>query len=407
MRITRQRFSALGAFFVLALALAGCGSGIPGDSVAVVAGNPITTQAFNHWMYVAAKGNASQSPGSPVIVPNDPPSFQGCVKQVRGQIPQLAKTPTKVVRSDCKQLFQSLSSQVLDFLIKAYWYQADAYKLHIRLTPAEVRKDFAQAKKQQFPTASAYAAFLAQTGQTQADIVFRVRVNQLYKDLLARYTKKITSAAIQAYYQSHTSQFGTPATRNIRIVRTNSQARAQQALRALKSGQSWSAVAKQYSVDTATKSNGGLLTNVTNGEEEQALNKAAFSAPLNKVVGPVHGTFGWYVVEVVKITAAKVQPLAKATPLIKQLLTSQYQTQAQTMVDKQAKKDWGAQTTCRAAYAMADCHGYKPPSTTTTTTPAPSPSTSSAPSSTTGTGTSSSGTTTSSSGTSTAKKKKK
>ena len=67
---------ALGAFFVVAVAVAACGSGVPGDSVAVVAGNPITTQAFNHWMYVAAKGKASQGPATPVIVPNDPPSSQ-------------------------------------------------------------------------------------------------------------------------------------------------------------------------------------------------------------------------------------------------------------------------------------------------------------------------------------------
>ncbi len=68
---------------------------MPGNSVANVAGNPITTQAFNHWMYVAAKGQAAQSPGQPVIVPNDPPNFTKCVTQVRAQIPALKKTSDK------------------------------------------------------------------------------------------------------------------------------------------------------------------------------------------------------------------------------------------------------------------------------------------------------------------------
>ena len=76
----RRSLLALGAFFVLAAAVAGCGgSGVSGDSVADVAGNPITTQAFNHWMYVAAKSQAAQSPGAPVIVPNDPPDFNNCI----------------------------------------------------------------------------------------------------------------------------------------------------------------------------------------------------------------------------------------------------------------------------------------------------------------------------------------
>jgi hypothetical protein len=145
-------------------------------------------------------------------------------------------------------------------------------------------------------------------------------------------------------------------------------------------------VTQKYSVDTTTKKNGGLITGVTNGEEEHALNQVAFSAPLNQVEGPVHGTFGWYVVEVVKITPATHQTLAKATTLIKQLLTSQGQTSAASAVDKQAKKAWGATTDCRAAYAMADCAGYKAPKTTTTATP------------TTATPTTSGGTATSSSG---------
>src|SRR5271165_715824 len=110
----RTRFSALGAFFVLAIGVAACGSSIPGDSVAVMAGNPITTAAFNHWMYVAAKGNSANSVGAPVIVPNDPPNFDGCVKQVRKQIPALAKTPDKTIKADCKQLFTSLSGQVMN-----------------------------------------------------------------------------------------------------------------------------------------------------------------------------------------------------------------------------------------------------------------------------------------------------
>jgi foldase protein PrsA len=372
MRISK-RITALGAVVVAAAGIAGCGSGIPGDSVASVAGNPITTQAFNHWMYVAAKGNAAESPGAPVIVPTDPPTFKGCLHQVRVQIPSLAKTSDKAIEADCKSLFTSLSSQVLGFLIDAYWYQADAYKLKIKVTDAEVTKALAAAKKSEFPTAASYTTFLTETGQTQLDINYRIRINQVYKDLLARYTKKVTPAAIASYFASHPTQFGTPAQRNIRIVRTNSESQAKAALAALQLGQSWTVVAKKYSVDTATKNDGGLLTDVTNGEEEHALNEVAFSAPLNKLEGPVHGTFGWYVVQVIKITPATHETLAKATALIKQLLNSQGQTAAEALVTKYSTKNFGKQTLCRTAYSMSQCHGYKAPSTTTTpatTTPA-------------------------------------
>ena len=359
---------ALGAFFVVVVGLSACGSSVSSDSVATVAGNSISQAAFDHWMFVAAKGNSSQSPGSPVIVPNDPPQFKNCIAQVRAQIPTLSKQSDKTIQSDCKQLFTSLSSQVMDFLIRASWYQALAYKVGIKVTPAQVNQAFETAKKQQFPTSTAFQAFLNSSGQTLQDILFRVRVNQIYSKLLARHETSVSSAQIESYYKTHTSQFGTPEKRNIRIVRTNTLAAANAAKAALQSGQSWDAVAKKYSIDVATKKNGGLLVGVTQGQEEQALNTASFAAPANKVIGPIHGQFGYYVFEVTKSTPSTQQSLAQATPLIKQQLTSQAQTSAQTAVDNKAKNDWLSQTTCRAAYAMADCKGYKAPKTATTGT---------------------------------------
>jgi foldase protein PrsA len=378
MKSLKRYILALGAFFVVAAALSACGSDVAGNSVANMDGNPITAQAFNHWMYIDAKGNAAQSPGAPVIVPTDPPNFTKCVAQVRKQIPSLAKTPDKTIANDCSKLFTSLSSQVMDFLIKAYWYQALAHRLNINVTDKDIQAAFASAKKQQFPTAAAFNTFLTQTGQTMDDILFRVRINEIFKKLLARHQATATAAQIAVYYNSHLSQFGTAETRDIRIVRTNTEAQAKAAKAALSKGQSWDTVAAKYSVDAATKGHGGLLSGVTKGEEEKALDTAAFAAPVSKVFGPIHGTFGWYVFEVTKIKPATQQTLAKATPLIKQLLSTQQSTAAQTAVDKAAKADWLSKTTCRQAYAMADCTGYKAPKATATSpattgaTPTPS-----------------------------------
>jgi foldase protein PrsA len=363
---------ALGAFFVAVAGLSACGSGVGGNDVASVAGNPVSLQAFKHWMYVAAKGNASQSPGAPVIVPSDPPNFSDCIAQVRKQIPTLSKQPDKTIKSDCNQLFTSLSGQVMDFLIRSYWYQADAHKANIKVTDAQVQQAFQTAKKQQFPTATAFQQFLTSSGQTMQDILYRVKVNQIYTKLLAKYKSTAGDAQIAAYYKAHPAQFGTPEKRDIRIVRTTKQAQAAAALKALKSGQSWDAVAKKYSVDTQTKNNGGLLKGVTKGQEEQALDTASFSAPVNKVQGVIHGQFGYYVFEVTKVTKATQQSLAQATPLIKQILGGQSQTKAQTAVDNKAKKDWLSKTKCRSLYSMADCAGYKAPKGATTT---PTPTT--------------------------------
>ncbi len=368
MKKTRQSILALGAFFVVvALVLAGCGSSsdVPSGSVAVVAGNPISTRAFNHWMYVAAQGQAAQSPGQPVIVPEDPPNFSKCIAQVKAEIPSLRKTADKTLKADCAQLFQSLSSQVMDFLIKAYWYQADAHKLGIKLTDAQVQAALVKAKKTQFQTDAQYQTFLKQSGQTAQDILFRVRVNQIFTKLTAHHSTTVTPAMIAAYYSSHKSQFGTPQLRDMRIVLTKTAAQAEAARKAIEQGQSWNVVAKKYSTDPTTKDKGGLLSGVTAGQQDAALSKAAFAAPVNKLLGPIKGQFGYYVLEVTKITPASLRSLAQSTALIKQTLSNQMQTQAQSAIDQSAAKDWKSKTKCLSQYAMADCSGYKAPKSST------------------------------------------
>ncbi len=147
-------------------------------------------------------------------------------------------------------------------------------------------------------------------------------------------------------------------------------------------------MAKKYSIDPTTKNSGGLLAGVRKGQQDQALDAAAFSAPVNKLLGPVKGQFGYYVFEVTKITAPNQQTLAQVTPTIKQALTSQESSSSQTKVDKLVRSHWLSKTSCQSAYAMTDCPGYKAPPTTTTPAPgttAPAPGTTTAPAPTTST----------------------
>lgn len=365
----RRSILALCAFFVFGGLVSACGSNVPGNSVADMAGNPITVQSINHWMYVTAKlSQAEAGSSSPVIVPNDPPSFQNCVSEARKEISSLASEKTSTIRQDCSQLFNSLKSEAMNQLITGYWYQAEAAKQHISVTNAQVQANFNQIRARSYPTASVFNSFLQQSGYTVQDLLFLVRVQMLYQKLLNKYNRPVTSAQIAAYYNAHRSQYGTAQSRNLRIVLTKTQAQANAAKQALASGQSWTAVAKRYSIDPATKDHGGVLNNVSEGQTDQALQAAAFSAPLNKVVGPVQGQFGYYVVEVTKIRPGNQKSLAQVTSQIKQTLQSQAQSAAQSKVNSQAKKDWLSKTHCRSEYAISQCSGYKAPKSSTTTT---------------------------------------
>jgi foldase protein PrsA len=375
-----RKIMALGAFFVAGLGITACGSGVPGNAVVDVGGNPITTSAFHHWLYVYAVFQASQSPGSPVIVP-DAPNFTQCIAHLHQLVPTASKISDATLKNDCNNGYKSLRDTTLDNLIREYWFQAYAAAQHVTISDAEVDRVFQSAKKQQFQTDAQYQQYLTQSGQTQQDILYNIRVNQILKKLLAKTVGTITPAQIAGFYNSHKSQFGAPETRNLRIVLTKTPAQASAALNALNHGGNWTAVAKQYSIDNTTKNSGGVITGAQQGRDEAALDTAAFAAPLNKLVGPVKGQFGYYIVQVTKITSSTQQSLAQASPQIQQYLTQQAQTSTKAKIDAAIKKKYQSQTHCRSGFVMQDCSGYTAPKPTATSpatpaTPAtPSPGT--------------------------------
>lgn len=172
--------------------------GLSADAVAVAAGTPITQAAFDHWLTVATKATASAK--TPAIDPSDPPGFSKCIAQVRQKEPSLAHESDKQLRADCSLLFKTLSAEVMDFLITADWYQAYAARLTLVPSSQDVTKALNAEKGQTFPTEAKFRAFLAQQGETMADVRFRVLISLIAQELAAK--QKGTQSARQAAVQN-------------------------------------------------------------------------------------------------------------------------------------------------------------------------------------------------------------
>ena len=114
-------------------------------------------------------------------------------------------------------------------------------------------------------------------------------------------------------------------------------------------------MAKKYSIDQASKAQGGKLPAVAKGQQEKALDTAIFNAKKGKLVGPVKTQFGYYVFEVTKVNKATQQTLDQAKATIKQTLASQNQQKALDSFVKSFRKRWKAKTECRDAYRTQDC----------------------------------------------------
>jgi foldase protein PrsA len=324
--------AALAALLLPASLVAACGDSMPGNAVATVDGEAIQKSAFEHWVGVAAKAGGQQKPNR-----------------------------------------QQQRTQALQLLINAKWLEGEASDQGIDVSDAEVRKVFEQQKKQSFPKEADYRKYLRDSGQTAEDLLFIIRVQTVLtgkiQEKIVKGKDHVSDAQITAYYAKNKKRFAVPERRDLRIVLTKGKAKAQQAKRALQSGRSWSAVTKQYSVDKASKTKGGKVPGVTKGSQEKALDKAVFKASKNKLVGPVKTQFGYYVVEVTKVSEPSQQSLTQAKQAIKRQLATEQQQKALQAFAKDFQAKWKGKTECRDSYVTQECKNAPKPKSTPTATP--------------------------------------
>jgi parvulin-like peptidyl-prolyl isomerase len=357
------------AFFPAAI-IAGCGEGgIPGNAVAEVDGTPIERADFDHWLTIAAK-----SSGQPNAAVPKPPDFTECIAQAKKAAAKPAEGQPKQTDADykkqCQQQYDQLRDQVLGLLISFEWIKREAEEQGVEVSEEEVKKSFEQQKKQSFPKEADYQKFLEQSGQTNEDVMMRVRLDALSNKIRDKVTKgkdKVTDAQIKEYYDKNKAQFAQPERRDLHIILTKTKAKAEEAKAALQNGQPFKQVAKEYSIDDASKAQGGKLPAVAKGQQEKAFDTAIFGADKGRITGPVKTQFGFYVFKVDKINAASQQTLEQAKATIKQVLASQNQQKALDTFVKDFRKKWKEETDCREGYITQDCKNA--PKATPTPTP--------------------------------------
>jgi parvulin-like peptidyl-prolyl isomerase len=353
---------------------AGCG-GVPGNAVAEVDGTAIDKDQFNHWMNVAAKTS-----GQPSATVPDAPDFKNCVAQKRKTAPKPAKgqpkTTDEQLKDQCKQEYDALRDQVMQLLTSFQWIEGEAKEQGIKVSDAEVNKSFEEQKKQSFPKDADYKKFLKDYNQTEADIKQRVKLDLLsnkIRDKIIKGKDKVSDAQIQDFYTKNKDRFSQPERRDLRIVLTKGEAKANAAKAALANGDSWKVVAKKYSIDEASKAQGGKLPAQAKGTLEKSLDQAVFKAKKGQVTGPVKTQFGFYVFEVEKIQAASQQTLEQAKETIRQTLQSQNQQKALDKFVTDFQKKWKERTTCQKGFVTQVCKGAKATPTPSAAGAQPSP----------------------------------
>jgi foldase protein PrsA len=369
-----RAFAGVSLAGICAVAATGCGGDdVPSDAVAKVGNTVITKQQFDHWYASAAQSQAQQGGAA---VPPDPPNYTKCVAALKKAQPKPAKGATpptdSALKKQCKQSYDQLKQQVMQFLIQSQWVQQEAADQDVKVSSKEVQTLFADQKKQAFPKEKDYQNFLRKSGATEQDILFRIKLDALQNKLTAKIQKdqeKITDEDIEEYYDKNKKRFAQPEKRDLNVVLTKTEAKAEQAKQQLDDGASFATVAKQYSIDQASKANGGKLPDVPKGQQEKALDEAVFKAKKGEIEGPVKTQFGWYVFEVTGETPASQQELKDTKETIRGLLKSEREQKSLQTFIEDFREDFKGKTKCREEFVVAECSNAPEEKTDTNAVP--------------------------------------
>jgi foldase protein PrsA len=351
------------ALALTALVATGCGSGVPADSVATVDGTSIKKSAFEHWLSVASKQQAVS--GQTAVVP-DPPNYTKCVAALQ-KVPVAkgqAKPTPAALKSQCEQQYEGLKQQVMQFLVQSEWLLKEADTRKLTAKPATVQKQLDDQIKQSFPKRSDFDKFLQQSGMTMNDLLFRVKIDVLTQQVRQKIVAgkdKVSDAQISSYYSKNQARFAQPERRDLEVVLTKTKDKAEQAKAEIDSGTAWSKVAKKYSIDQASKSQGGKLPGVAKGQQEAAFDKAIFSADKGKVIGPVKTQFGYYVFKVDSISKASQQTEQQAHDTILNILRSQQEQDALNKFVADYQKRYTKKTNCAKDFVISSCKNAPKP----------------------------------------------
>jgi foldase protein PrsA len=332
------------AALAIAAVLSSAGGVESGDVAHIDDAGDVSEQEFDHWLTVVA---SQPQPGQ--SKPAEPP------------------------KPGSRQ-YDAVKQQVMQFLVSAKWIEGEASERGVSATDAEVTRQFDQTKEQSFPNDRAYQRFLRTSGQTEEDLLFRVKLDVLSNKIRQQVTEEsqsVSGSEIEDYYNENEQQFSQPERRDLEVILTQRQARAIEAKNDVEDGERWARAAREYSVDPASKEQGGKLLGVSKGQQDPKFDAAIFSAVRGRVAGPVKTDAGYYVFRVTKVTEATKQSLEESQQGIRQLLVSQKQQKELDQFSTNFRTTWRKRTDCADEFVIPDCRNGREP--TQTETPAVPP----------------------------------
>ena len=234
------------------------------------------------------------------------------------------------------QEFIALQGQAVTYLLQRAELAQRAKEIGVDVTDKEIDSRINLVKKQSYGNDDKkFEAALKQQGLTVDQYKTFERFQLLSEDVYKKVTGNVhvSDSAIKDYYDKNKAIYKQAETRDVRHILVKTKPLADKIYGQLVAAheKNFAKLAKKYSQDPSSASNGGKLT-ITKGRQVPEFDKTAFSLKTGELAKPIHsGQYGWFIIQALStIRPPATTPLGKVKDSIRQQLEQQKKNEVMT-----------------------------------------------------------------------------
>lgn len=199
-----------------------------------------------------------------------------------------------------ERLYEELSTtskqSTLEQMITEELVNQEAVKQSIEVTESDIDAEIADLEKS-FGSKEALDNALVTQGMTMETLRKNVQMNLLMTKLLEPQIT-VTDDEVKQIFEDYKSSFDTPEQVRASLILVATEEEANDVIKQLKEGKEFAELAASVSLDEYTKANGGDTDFFVRGEQEEAIEEAAFALAKDEISEAVKTSGGYTVIKV-------------------------------------------------------------------------------------------------------------
>ncbi|WP_171639929.1 peptidylprolyl isomerase [Paenibacillus phytorum] len=220
-----------------------------------------------------------------------------------------------------KAMLVSGGQQTLDSLITDELINQEAQKTGIQITDEDIQKEISSIQSS-YASNDEFQQALTSYGMTLDDLKKNMKTQVLLKKILEPQIT-ISDDEIKQYYDENIESLKVPEQIQASHISVTTKEEADAILTELKKGTDFATLAKDKSLDTATKDTAGALGYISSGKMEATFDTAAFALAVGETSSAVQTSTGYDIIKVTDRKAAYTPTMEEKKEDIKTTLTNQ------------------------------------------------------------------------------------